>query len=125
MKIISDIQFDTLHWINDDRNFHIQQYIDNNSFTLITTPHTPKENIGRINNKPRFNRANKNHILLVWVKEYKTDISVPRSIDYYYQCMLGVDGSDQLITNYHHSICFRRIWVPFMFRALYLIMVHY
>ena len=37
IKNISDSQFNTLNWINDERKFHIKRSIDNSFVTMITT----------------------------------------------------------------------------------------
>ena len=66
IKNISNSQFNTLHWINDERKFQIQQCIDNNIVTMIMTLHTPEDTIRRIQKNHRVKQADNNHMDFVW-----------------------------------------------------------
>ena len=57
-------QFNTICWINNERNFQIHQWIDKFFVTVILF-HTPEETFKITSNKPRVNQANKNHPQLV------------------------------------------------------------
>ena len=81
IKDISDSRFNTLRWINDERNFQIQKFIDNNLVTMITKLHTPEKTIRRMRKKPRVDQANKNHLDLVWGTEYDKATSITRAVD--------------------------------------------
>ena len=87
---ISDRQFNTLHLINDERNFQIQQWIDQNVVTMITKLHTLEDANRRIRKKPRVDQANKNYLELVWGTEY-CKIKIPRSVHDYNHWVVGFD----------------------------------
>ena len=78
-----------------------------------------------IRKKPRVNQTDNNHLGLVLGSEYEKLISIPRSIDDYNHWIIGVDQPDQLIANCRNYIQFRRICMPIMFHAIYLIRVDY
>ena len=90
---ISDRRFNTLHYINDERNFHIQQWIDQNVVTMITKLHTPEDNNRRIRKNARFYQDNKKYLELVWGTEH-CKIPILRSIYDYNHWVIGFYQSD-------------------------------
>lgn len=124
IKRISDDRFNTLYWINDERNFQIQRWVDNNTVTMVSTMHTAEETVLKLRRKPRTTTTNKKHVEDVWGGEYKQAINIPTAINDYNHWMLGVDKCDQLISYYRHELRCRRIWMPIMFHALDLMRVN-
>ena len=117
-KNIFDERFNSLYWINDKDNFQIQQWVDNNVVTMVTTMHTPDKTVSRVRKKPRVNAVNKANLNRIWGEIFPRMIEIPKVIDDYNHWMGGVDQNDQLISNYRHQLHCKLIWMPLMLHSL-------
>lgn len=123
-KRVTDDRFNSLYLLNDQKNFLIARWVDNNVVTMVSTVHTGKEEIMRLRRRPRKTKQNKAHVDLVWGQEPVKEIHIPGLIDDYNHWMLGVDKSDQLIAYYRPEVRCQRIWMPIFFHCLDLIRVN-
>ena len=117
-KKIFNERFNSLYWMKDKDNFQIQQLVDNNVVTMVTTMHTPDETVSRVRKKPRVNAVNKANLNRIWGDHFTRMIKIPKVIDDYNHWMGGVDQNDQLISNYRHQLHCKRIWMPLMLHSL-------
>ena len=119
MRDIADDRFNTLHCMNDDMNFRICRWVDNNVITMVSTLHDGTETpVERQRRRPRPTNTNRNHVEAVWGTSGITTIAIPRVIDDYNHWMGGVNKADQLIAYYRPDLRCRRTWMPIMFHAL-------
>ena len=72
---VKDERFNTVYTLNDERNFLILRWVDNNIVTMVSTIHTGEETIVRNRRKPRVTSTNKNHLNTVWGNRPKVPIS--------------------------------------------------
>jgi hypothetical protein len=124
MRQIEDPRFNTVYLMNDEKDFKIARWIDNNVVTMVSTVHTGEESVEKDRRKPRLTRTNRNHILPMWGLNAVIRICIPRMIDDYNHWMLGVDKADQLIAYYRSSLRCRRVWLPLMMHALDILRVN-
>ena len=116
-KNIFDEHFNSLYWINDKDNFQIQQWVDNNVVTMVTTMHTPDKTVSHVRKKLRVNAVNKANLNRIWGDSFTRMIENPNVIDDYNYWMGGVDQNDQLISNYRHQLHCKWIWMPLMLHS--------
>ena len=76
-KNIFDERFNSLYWINNKDNFQIQQWVDNNVVTMVTTMHTPDKTVSRVRKKPRVNAVNKANLNRIWGEIFARMIEIP------------------------------------------------
>jgi hypothetical protein len=124
MREIDDIRFNTLYLMNDEKDFKIARWIDNNVVTMVSTVHTGEESIERVRRKPRPTAVNRRHLELVWGGNPVRAIHIPCMIDDYNHWMGGVDKADQLIAYYRPNLRCRRVWMPLMMHALDILRVN-
>ena len=118
MRNITDGRFNTLYTMNDDFNFKILRWVDNNIVTMVSTLHDGEESIERRRKRPRLTATNRRNVQQVWGNQGVTQIEIPCVIDDYNHWMGGVDKADQLIAYYRPDLRCRRVWVPIMFHVL-------
>jgi Transposase IS4 len=121
---IQDDRFNSVNLLNDEANYLICRWIDNNQVNMVSTVHTGTESILRQRKKPRQTKTNKNHLQLVWGSEWVKDITIPGIIDDYNHWMGGVDKADQLIAYYRPNMRCVRTWMPIFLHCLDIIRVN-
>ena len=107
IKNVKDERFNTLYWINDQANYKIMRWVDNNIVTMVSTIHEANETIVKVRKKPRITFTNRQNLEAVWGNNFEKAITIPKVIDNYNHWMLGVDKCDQLIAYYRHNLCCR------------------
>lgn len=117
-KDVSDDRFNSLYLLNDEKNFLIGRWVDNNVVTMVSTVHTGHETVRRQRRRPRVTATNRNNIQQVWGNAGVKEIEIPGIIDDYNHWMGGVDKADQLISYYRPDLRCRRVWMPLMFHVL-------
>jgi hypothetical protein len=124
MRDIKDERFNTLYLMNDEKEFLIGRWIDNNVVTMVSSVHTGQETIQRERKKPRVTATNRNNLTPVWGTEFVRSIKIPGMIDDYNHWMIAVDKSDQLISYYRADLRCRRTWMPLMLHCLDVVRVN-
>jgi len=118
---IDDERFNSLYLMNDERNFLIGRWVDNNIVKMVSTVHRgmDTECVERERRRPRTTATNKTHVNEVWGPDQPTRlIKIPKMIDDYNHWMGGVDKADQLIAYYRPELRCRRVWMPIFLHCL-------
>ena len=90
-KEIDNPRFNTVYQMNDDLNFRIFRWIDNNQVTMVSTVHNGNEFPRlRQRRKPRTTATNRSHVQQVWGNNGVAKINIPSFIDDYNYWMGGV-----------------------------------
>ena len=85
---------------------------------MVMTMHTPDKTVSHVRKNLRVNAVNKPNLNRIWGDSFARMIKIPKVIDDYNHWMGGIDQNNQLISNYHHQLCCKRIWMPLMLHSL-------
>ena len=94
IKNVKDEQFNTLYWINDQANYKIMRWVDNNIVTMVSTIHEANKTIVKVRKKPQITSTNYPNLETVWGNNFEKAITIPKVIDNYNHWMFGVDKCD-------------------------------
>ena len=124
IKAVDNDHFNTLYCLNDQLNFRIFHWVDNNIMTMVSTIYNGKDTILPHRQKPRTTTTNWNHVNVVWGSNPMRAIEIPKVINNYNHWMLGVDKSNQFIAYHCPTVCARRYWMAMMFHGLDILRVN-
>ena len=107
---ITDVQFNTLYCMNNEMNFQICRWVDNNIVTMVSILYNGMETpVKRQQKRPKLINTNRNHVKAVWGTSSVTTVAILRVINDYNHWMGGVNKANQRIAYYCPDICCRRI----------------
>ena len=123
---ITDERLNTAYMMNDQDNYRIFRWYDNNIVKMVSNVHYGLEgdHIPRFRKRPRQNQANRKNIKAAWGDSCEAEIKIPQVIEDYNRIMNGVGMCDQYISNYRTKFRCQRNWMPIMFHLLDVLQVN-